>query len=1510
MVFTVSPNLPAIKQEAEDIVNPGAVDVVSQEVDNFETSNQNIEGIYPTLDDYAFYTRYSINSGLGLSRNENFQNIGNDVHTRLSFSDNPAEREFAKRFPYPAPNEEYDAEEYVIEQLGLKSNFLESAIAEATVGALSSTAGIGAWKGVGEVAKLAGVNPYFKFALQAGAAIPALTLTDSSLRDLIEQGLPANWTLDPDKQTPGASATSTLANIVSSSIPTSAFLGQWLSRLDGPLELVPQKLRERAQFNRLLANRDFLLANNRNVSDLLAAKFRVPLDSINLNARSVAGSVINDLAEFRKKHPGGYYTSEGLAITGGGAAAAAATYFDPGDQSTELLSEIAGSSLINLTPTSYLIENLPRLGSKLFGSDGFVRHPIKKTKEGISKAWNYSANRAEKLKKAQEQRKWDFAQDYIATLLQATDEDPAEIAAYLLENPVVWVGKDGRPIAEMNPNYPGIDPQNPETWPFAEKVHFLRANDNDVKQNAFHQTNSKGLGILQELLRAGRYGTTEQAAEYSTKFKQANQESLNALHTLTSLLLATGDANDVRNALAARELVIDQKLQNLVDTYTERAQTLARKTGAKPVASTITLDAEDVAPGQGVDVIQEGEILKTAALDSLSQARAIERKLYEGLNFDVHPTNTHRALLTIANDDRAEMAGNAPKGYIGADNEPVYGPEGSYDAGEIIGHKKVNPTHKNVTPYGEGDYLLGFYQKLAQRPEEREISAILSQDQIIQKMRDDKITRTNTDPEEYVRLRDEVYGWSSAPREGTSAKTYTYGIGLDDPYLAAAGDIVDVENKTQSMSVRDLTSMRSDLLEKIRKFRANGDFKEANAYGYIADAIQKDLLDYENVFLGVEGLGTSNNAGRLFEWGDLTDVQKEQFQENFINLSPQQQQLMIANQFSRKLHDVFSRSFGSELVGTQLSGAPSVQPEDIINILDKPNQLKEFVREKQYKEAIRKLVLPPPEDGIWDPRQIYDSIDKGAGAKIQVGENGRLVIADPDLEAGELNASMRLAEELRTMDTAYDFTLQSILANRALNPLDRSIFEGGNTNAIRKRMQDLQSLVDVIFPNSVFANDFRNARKIALKLASLESKQGELIKLREAEKGVFKLLGEKNPSAFFNSFFDPALENATAAHKRLQTFFDQIEQFENRFFPANRLADLGISLIDAKKGLRSIILKNVLKNAGNKVKMGDQLNFTPESLAEFTKMLGYSVNKKGDGGATLIANIPFGNVSGAKPLILMLEDAGLVDTAFRRQMELVLAKTEMLRQNPTEFMSLAPEDPFSEWLNNLAGIAGALGGRKIADVIPGGAAGTVQTPGITAKAARKLFNMVPGSEGADILFDLMDPKNKPMLLNMLKEIALDPNAGPGKRSLDINKYYNDFYYKGLYPYLSRAFSPGAIATAGQIQFTETGEARRHPLTDKQAEVLDQTIEQLEEAPEGPPLSATSPESVDVRPIDRPLTMLPRPNIPPPQTQPRSMGPVSPPSPDRMRFAGLFPEDITSGLIQQGALNQGIGSLAG
>jgi hypothetical protein len=189
--------------------------------------------------------------------------------------------------------------------------------------------------------------------------------------------------------------------------------------------------------------------------------------------------------------------------------------------------------------------------------------------------------------------------------------------------------------------------------------------------------------------------------------------------------------------------------------------------------------------------------------------------------------------------------------------------------------------------------------------------------------------------------------------------------------------------------------------------------------------------------------------------------------------------------------------------------------------------------------------------------------------------------------------------------------------------------------------------------------------------------------------------------------------------------------------------------------------------------------------------------------------------------------------------------------------------------------------------------GTLQLPQIGADVARRVVDIVPGSEGADILFSLMDPANKPQLLEMLKSLKIKPSDSPAKQQLDTNKYLNAFLYKGLLPFL-----------------TEVGEGEKRALTNEEIDVIEQTLKEVEEEapPEGEPLSAAEP--VNVRPIDRSLTMLPRPDIRPPQALPRSMGPTSAPTPERMRFAGLFPQDITSGLIRQGALNQGIGSLAG
>jgi len=88
--------------------------------------------------------------------------------------------------------------------------------------------------------------------------------------------------------------------------------------------------------------------------------------------------------------------------------------------------------------------------------------------------------------------------------------------------------------------------------------------------------------------------------------------------------------------------------------------------------------------------------------------------------------------------------------------------------------------------------------------------------------------------------------------------------------------------------------------------------------------------------------------------------------------------------------------------------------------------------------------------------------------------------------------------------------------------------------------------------------------------------------------------------------------------------------------------------------------------------------------------------------------------------------------------------------------------------------------------------------------------------------------------------------------------------------------------------------------------------------------ADQPERVDVKPISRPLTMLPRVSFPQQTVAERPPAPVpavasapvpavasasAPASPDqRSRFAAMFPGDITSGLIRQQDVDRGIGSL--
>ena len=1471
------------------------------------------------IDEWGLWPRTVVHAKLGLSSDENWDLQATAFHNRLATSPLERDRRVAELMPYPDPNNEYTAKDYLINRLNLNEDYLGAVLAEAGTAALSTSAGLGAFKLTGEALKTLSNNPYLKFGIKAGTGLTTLSFTDTALRDLIEDGF-YGISLDPNKNIPGVTVAGTAANIFGSTLPASAFIAHKLGKIDGPISFITDKLRLQRQLDDMLAGNaplSFGRAQGRSWHQAVDDKFRSSTRNLDFNARSLAGSIVNDMAKQRKERPLEYWWQEGSATTFGAAGASAATHLAPGEVGTEMASEMGASLVGGLMPTSKLVGVLPYVGSSLWN---FANSPIEKTKEGAVKAIDFARKKAKGLDKATKKKEWNNALEYIDDLLLATGEDPADIAERIITNPIVWVGDDGRVLAELNPQYPGIDPEDPKTWPYGETVHFLRAGNEEAKQTVFHLTNSKAMGILQELLERGKYGTAEQAVALRAANKEAVTESLNTLNTLTGLLLSTGDPDDLRNALLARELVIDNWIQDLINTQTRRAQDAAEKAGVVPVITPGTdrkpVDPTTTAPGEGTDLLDEATLLKRAASDALSRTREIERKLYEGLSaFELQPTNLHRAFLSIAEPNRAEIAG-APVYTAGA-VEPIYGPEGSYDAGEIIGYRKTKPSEKHVDEYGQNNDLLPLYQRIAQREETREISAVLSQDEIIQQMRDDGITRTNTDPDEYVRIRDEEYGWKNAPREGTQAQPYIYGEGLDDPFLAARMGIVNIDENTGTMNITELMAQRTKFLEKAKNLRAESKHNTANVYAYLAKAIQKDLIDYESRLLGVERLGKPDSPGssKLIEWDDLTDAEKATVQDNFYNLSEPQQRIIIANQFSRRLNDSFSRTFSGELLQVDRMSRDLMQPEDIINSLDQPNILKEHARQRQFKEAIRRLVLPEPEDGVYDPRAIYDSFDQGVGSRLQIGEDGRLIIQDPNWESSDLNAAMQLADQLRTMESAYDFVLQGVLANKAADPLDPSVFSSLDTSAMKKRMQKIQEVVDVIFPGSTFAQDFRNAKHAAVKLSLLKSKQANLNKLKNAEAGILKLANIRNPAIFFDRMLSPDIQNAKGAYQEILKFAQQLKNFEDNFFPKRKLAEMGISIPNAKRGLLNVMLKNLLKNAGNKVNIGDNVSFTPESLGEFSRMMGYSVVKRGEDGAPVLeANIPFGNVEGARPLVDILEDMGLMSREYRSGLELLLSKTEMLRQDPRQFLALAPEDPFSEWLNNLAGIGGAITGRQVSNVVP--QAGTIQTPGIVAKLFRKLVNLVPGSEGANVLFDIAHPENREQLVTMLKSIKeLRPERNVTVDTytpiseLERNKVLTNFLYKGLYPYLNKAFSPGAISAGMQVPFTEVGEGKRHPITSEEADVIEKSIQEVE----GPPLGAVSPDPVKVRPIERPLTMLPRPEIQPPQPQPRSMGPASPPTPptpDRMRFAGLFPEDITSGLIRQGAVSQGIGSLAG
>ena len=1030
----------------------------------------------------------------------------------------------------------------------------------------------------------------------------------------------------------------------------------------------------------------------------------------------------------------------------------------------------------------------------------------------------------------------------------------------------------------------------------------------------FQKTHSELFGAIERLLTT-EVGTPAQRAEFRSQRDRAHKDSMSVLGKLLITLSSQGNVDSLK---AASKLQSDMLLDYLNGLIASRAET-ARRASAK-------LGFKD-----NVQIANNIETLRTELITLQNSLQDIAKDYYlkatkeaeerGGKPLTVLPQNTYDAILDLTDETSIS---DIPK-FVPSKTKPVY--------------VKVDPEDP------DSDEILVDYEGTAQQNPKKKLGEILNTYNYIARQ-------------------------SRTMDVGEDGRVIQIGVNAEtDPFIAnklrqepsnslEGGSVLDELELLEEVNVNGLINMRSNLLKEARKLMSGPDQDRvlAKQYGTVADAILEDITGLANGFNPI----VKNAQGDLapddvaFEkWNALT---AEDADGNPIN--SWQQDFIMANTLSRKIKDVFTRTFFQEFLQTKSTGEYAKSGEVLLqNLVQnfKGNALKGIAIERVVRERMNNLINP---ERITDPESVNFGEIKRPQENIP-GVTGPL--EPPPAVLFEAMEGEHTGVDFTSVENTFHHILRGVIASSAAKKdasgivdvgsavsraQDIQPYTGSVTNVRNKDVNNLivqmtgpsdlavtmKAIDDVMasIPEDDVAfnllrgikEDLGQAGTAAFNLQVAEESLSRFNKLRESKTGIFQLTDDVTPLQFFNRL--SSMQNRNVATKEFNQFVDFIAEISNPTgegggFP---LADLNLDkigkamnqlgipeneldnfLTDFKKFvdpdsgrvdttlLKESAVDGILSgifHQANVKSNNNKLNFTGESLKIFEEILTNPVAGVGKEGPSIIQT---------------LINKDLMEPAHARNLLAILEKIQGLNLDPASLASITPNDPDLAFKILIARLSGATTGRKLADTI--GTRATLQFAAIGSQFFKELVDITPTSKALPILFEMVKPGNNEMVVNLLKG-ARENITSPGtatRFSVDqMMKKTGNLYRK----FLSAFFNPSVIATS----LTTTAQEGLEQVVDPNLEEEMPAYRRYDPRLPENQLQRPDKEPVNVRPIERPLTMLPRPAIQPTQPQPRTMGPASPPTPDRMRFAGLFPEDITSGLIRQGAVNQGIGSLAG
>jgi len=436
-----------------------------------------------------------------------------------------------------------------------------------------------------------------------------------------------------------------------------------------------------------------------------------------------------------------------------------------------------------------------------------------------------------------------------------------------------------------------------------------------------------------------------------------------------------------------------------------------------------------------------------------------------------------------------------------------------------------------------------------------------------------------------------------------------------------------------------------------------------------------------------------------------------------------------------------------------------------------------------------------------------------------------------------------------------------VMANRLIDPETGQL---RSTRELSKYLRDFEPVLK-LFPR--LQEDLDNARYTANQLKLRAQKNKEVEKRLEAQQIWKRIVGADNVGSVIHGIVGVPGNRSKTVNADIRRLFNYVSK---------NYSD--VTSEELKAGLRDLLYEQAFIHAGGTNARKDF------SFEEYSAYL-------------------FGRDSGLKkPLIELMREHELIPADEAVRVHKVLDMAEQLEEVAGTLGTVNPKDILNTWdmlkkgnisaalSTGLIRIMGSKGGTQIGDVlepIMGRGQGLVEA-GVGANIATQIMSGTGEiiDPAAFLLLAFRDPKFFKVL------------AGQPKTELQALKQGRSIW---------RSLKAAGLIAADEVFIEPFHQYSTNPeLRERAKEVYGNGEPAEEPAP-------VSTERVDVKPLSRPLTMLPRVSFPQQTVAARPPAPAPAPAPaspeQRSRFAAMFPGDITSGLIRQQDVNRGIGSLA-